>query len=343
MKKEFIPQIQEKFINELIKRTNSKKKLAELLVTELNICKSASYNRINNKKPLTLNEVEKLAKLCGISIDQFFLPDYSRITFVSDAMRRLPRSYDQYLTNVVNVLLQLKRLEGLTATTIGTEIPLFHYASFPNLYHFKLFYWKQTFWEFGNDNELFSLHSQEIDDVIKDKTKIIGRKYNSINSTEIWTTDLFTPILKQIIYFLELGCFDDDNEAMTLINDVKKLSARLKEFCSNGHKSYIDSESSIEVYYNELHDGTDALLFNSDFQTLSFIKYDGPNFIKTNQNEFGVYSNKWISNIISKSTSISANNQRQRRIFFNHVNAKIEAAEERVMQLIGSKGVRLVV
>lgn len=332
-----VPTFEEKFIEALINKCKTKVKVIELMQNELQIGRSSAYNRLKGKSSFSLKEILKLCQTLTLSLDQFFLPEYSRITFISDAMRKLPGSYDAYLTNVINVFGFLKKYPGLTAVTIGTEIPLFHYANFPNLYHFKLFYWKQTFWDFGSPKEHFSINSREIDDKLHLKTKIIGEEYYSINSTEIWTTDIFTPILQQIIYFVELDCFKDESEALLLIEDVRHLCNLLHGFCDDGIKIFNrneDHKAQIDIYYNELHDGTDVLLFNSEEDSVSFIKYDGPNFIYSDQNKFGNYSNNWINNIKNKSTSISANNQRQRKIFFKHVNKKIDLAEKRIKHLI---------
>ena len=333
-----IPSIADLFVNEVFKRFANKADLALYLQTELNIGSSAAYKRINGTTPLTVDDIIKLATTLQISLDQFIMPSYARVTFRSDAMRKLPQSYEQYLQNVVNMLGGFRNIPGLSTTSIGNELPLFHYANFPNLYHFKLFYWKQTFWNFGTPEQLFSLDSYEVDQSIHKLTQSIGKEYYNISSTEIWTDDLFTPILKQIAYFLQLRSFEDPNDALKLIEDVKKLNNTLQEFCKTGVKSFRSNtliQSDIDVYYNELHDGTDGLIFNAGDMTYSFIKYDGPNFIHTQQEEFGKYSNQWIANIINKSSGISARDQRDRRTFFARVNKKIEEAERNVRYVIG--------
>lgn len=333
-----IPSFVDLFVYEVCKRFPSKADLAFYLQTELNVGSSAAYKRINGTTPLTVDDIHLLSGSLGISLDQFIMPSYARVTFRSDAMRKLPQSYSQYLQNVINMLLGFKKVEGLSTTSIGTELPLFHYANFPNLYHFKLYYWKQTFWNFGTPEQLFEMKSYELDEDIHKLTKAIGKEYYNIPSTEIWTEDLFTPILKQIAYFLQLRCFEDPNEALVLIEDVKKLKERLYDFCKTGKKKFnsaLPVETEIDVYYNELHDGTDGLIFNAGEMTYSFIKYDGPNFIHTQQTEFGKYSNQWIANIINKSSGISAKDQRDRRTFFARVDKKIEEAEKRIKHIIG--------
>ena len=332
-----IPSLQDLYIDELLKRTGSKANLVDLLQNEFNLGNTAAYNRISGKIPLSMEEAQQLAKIYSISLDQYILPHYARITFTSDALRKLPSSYDQYLTNVIQVLKHLNKLPNLRATSTGNEIPLFHYANYPNLYHFKLFYWKQTFWEFGDPNQLFSITSREVDQEIHEKTQNIGNEYYSMNSVEIWTVDLFTPILQQIIYFLGLGSFKNNEDALVLIEDIKNMNEKLQNFCQSGKKtmnSLQEITSNIEVYYNELPDGTDALFFNSGEMTYSFIKYDGPNFIRTQQPEFGDYSNNWISKIINKSSGISAKDQRYRRLFFKKVNKRIQQAEQEIRYII---------
>lgn len=331
------PAFEEKFINELVNKCKSKTKLVDLMQTELQLGRSAAYNRLKGKSAFTLKEILKLCKVLNLSLDQFFIPEYHRITFISDAMRKLPTSYDAYLTNVLNVFGFLKKHPGLNAVTIGTEIPLFHYTNFPDLYRFKLFYWKQTFWNFGSPKENFSVKSREIDHVVHEMSDKIREEYYSIDSTEIWTTDIFTPILQQIIYFIELDCFQDETEALQLINDVRSMCKLLHSFCEDGVKTYKQSQENqakIDIYFNELHDGTDVLLFNTDEESYSFIKYDGPNFIYTDQSEFGAYSKNWISNIKNKSARISTSNQKQRKIFFKEVYRKIDEAEKRIKHLI---------
>lgn len=331
------PSFEEKFINELIKKCKSRTKLIDLIQAELQLGRSAAYNRIKGKSTFTLKEILKLCQVLGLSLDKFFIPEYHRIAFVSDAMRKLPTSYDEYLTNVLNAFSFLKKHSGLKAVTIGTEIPLFHYSNFPDLYHFKLFYWKQTFWNFGNPKENFSINSREIDKELHQKTSLIREEYYSIDSTEIWTIDIFTPILQQIIYFIELDCFQDESEALHLIDDVRSMCKLLHSFCEDGIKTFNQSnehQAKIDIYFNELHDGTDVLLFNTDEQSYSFIKYDGPNFIYTNQSRFNVYSNNWLNNMKNKSTRISASNPKQRKIFFKEVHKKIDEAEKRIKHLI---------
>lgn len=328
---------QDQFMNEVCNRFASKGAVAQFLQDTLHIGSSAAYKRINGSTTLTVQDIISLSQALQISVDQFTIPAYARVSFRSDAMRKLPQSYEQYLTNVVNILRMVKPFSNLRTTSIGNELPLFHYANFPDLYHFKLYYWKQTFWNFGSPEQVFSLKSKEVDDSIHRLTSTIGSEYYKIPSTEIWTINLFEPILKQIEYFLQLRSFENPKDALRLIQDVRALKERLQEFCKTGIKHFdgIDqAESSIEVYYNELHDGTDGLIFNTTEKTFSFIKYDGPNFILTEQEAFGQYSNQWIANIINKSSGISAKDQRVRRLFFVWVTEMIDEAEKRIQHII---------
>lgn len=329
--------IQSKLMDSLITKTGSKSQLVSLLMHHLHIESSAAYNRINCITGLSLEETRILCQATSQSIDELILPSYESIRFAGDAMRKLPRSYDQYLTNVIRTLEHLSRFPNTKISTIGNEVPLFHFANFPKLYHFKLYYWSQTFWKFSSPSHHFDLESKELDDVIKRKTERIGELYYNVPSQEVWTEGIFSAILNQIAYFLNLGSFKDPRQAQELVDEVKKMSAYLAEFCSEGRKrtSNDDSvDSEIEVFYNEFHDGTDAVLFDLGDTTLSYIKYDGPNFIKTGQPEFGQYSKNWINNIIDNSTGISARDQKSRRMFFRKVDKRIEAAEKRIQYLI---------
>lgn len=324
-------------MDDLIAKTGSRSQLVSLLMHELHIESSAAYNRINCITGLSLEETKTVCQAMGQSIDQLILPSYESIRFAGDAMRKLPSSYDQYLTNVIRSLEQLSHFPDTKISTIGNEVPLFHFANFPKLYHFKLYYWSQTFWKFSSPKHHFDLESRELNTEIHRKTERLGALYYNIPSQEVWTEGIFTAILNQIAYFLTLGSFKDPYQAQDLVDEVKRMSEYLSEFCTTGLKKTrgVDSTvSEIEVFYNEFHDGTDAVLFDLGVTTVSYIKYDGPNFIKTSQAEFGQYSKNWIGNIIDNSTGISARDQKSRRMFFRKVDRQIEAAEKRIQYLI---------
>lgn len=330
--------VQEIIFHTLEAKLGDRTKLRDFLCKQLSIGKSAAYKRLSNDISLTLVDTVILMRAAEIPLDQFVLPHYAGITFSGDALRKLPESYDQYLQNVVNTLGRVSKIPNLECTTAGHEIPLFHFANFPKLYNFKLYYWNETFWKFGPKKELFDFRTFEHQVRIKESCNKIGELYYTIPTKEIWTDDILDPIMKQIVYYLKIQRFRNTNDALELMKDLSLMSKKLEDFCTDQKKTIQNGRtivsSHLDVFYNELHDGTDVLIFGKGEQSSSFIKYDGPNFIRTSHQEFGKYSMDWIKNVLNKSSHISGPGEKERTIFFSRINKKIADTREEVEKLI---------
>lgn len=335
------PLIQDKIFTYLNNSNQSKISLCDVLQDVLGLSKSAVYKRIRGEKELGLGDLIKICDHFHISLDQFMLPNYAHIGFGSDALRKKPGNYLDYVLNVRKHLDLIRDNKHVEFTYMANDLPFFHYFHFPILAQFKLFVWNNTVWKFGANHNRFNPYDFEQDTALNRNLADILDMYCSHGGTEIWSDQLFDATIRQIKYYLSTASFIRPEIALEVFGAFKKLKNLLERIAEKGQKMQFNRNARLEesggtgnIYYNNLHTFNNSIQIHAPHFVITYLSMDTPNFLRCADPAFNKYTSNWVNIIKSKSVLISREGELDRKRYFKIIDAKFEKAEKEIELLI---------
>lgn len=335
------PLLQDQIFIYLDKSNQTKATLCDVLEEILGLSKSAVYKRIRGEKELSLSDLVKICDHFQLSLDQFMLPNYAHIGFGSDALRKKPNCYLDYIKNVRKHLDLIRGNPEVSFTFLAADLPLFHYFQFPLLAQFKLFVWNNTVWKFGNAYHQFNPYDFEKDEDLGRNLEDILKLYYQHDGTEIWTAQIFDATIRQIKYYLSTSSFIKPELAVEVFYTLKKLRKLLEQIVERGMKMHydrtarlVDSGGKSTIYFNNLHAFNNSIQIKSTHFTITYLSMDVPNFLRCADPAFNKYTSEWVDIIKSKSMLISKEGELDRKRYFKVIDTKLEKAEQEIKLIL---------
>jgi hypothetical protein len=225
--------------------------------------------------------------------------------------------------------MQLERLQKSEDAKIiyaAEEIPIFHSFFSKELAAFKLFYWQRSVLNIP------AYQTKKFDwDVISEKqleiTDKIHKTYLKIPSTEIWTDETINTTIKQIEYYFESGAFKEKEDAILVLQELKKMAQAINQYAEEENKS---KNCSFNLYNSDLVIGTNCIHVTVAGSVISYISFNTMNSLTTSNNQFCEEIEHWMKNLIKKSTLISSIAEKQRFQFFSKAYKAIDLCIERI-------------
>jgi hypothetical protein len=314
-------EISAQFINRLKKLVPSNISLVDEISDVLNISNDSSYRRLRGETAISLDEAMLLCKRFRISLDILSNKSQGKVTFVYKSIGTDENDLDNYLESVINDFEMLKNSEYVHLNFAAEDIPLFHHLEYDYLTPFKFFYWKKSIL---NDSTLEGkkFNPKLISENTIELAKKIALRYSRISSTEVWTVDTINSTLSQIKYFWESGLFESKEAALLVCDDLILMIEHLKSQADIGVKFSRTqpkpeaSNHTIDLYDCEVQIGNNSLFIQADNIKSSFLSFNNFNSLFTYNLEYCVENERWINNLIKKSTLISSVSEKQRYRFF---------------------------
>lgn len=337
MKKFNAVKLQEKLFSFVQQQIPKHSNLAIELCELLQIKKSAAYKRISGIQELSFSELQKIGQKYRVSIDQFLLPTHASLPFASDAMRKMPESYADYLKNINKNLAILVRQKEVRFAYLANELPFFHFMLFPELFYFKLFVWNQSTWNFSSSPTFQVKSFQKQPEIQEEMNKMLGHYY-AFGGVEIWPVQIFDSTFKQLKFYVSTAAFDSKEDIIMLLGQLKKLKKHLRQMANAGTKFYPnesdDSKIELRLYYNEMVDTNNTILFQSDRLNVCYTSLDVPNFLQCADAGFCSYVENWLIKVKKKSALISREGERDRSVYFRIIDRKFEQAEKELLGIM---------
>lgn len=330
--------VQKKLFNFIKKTLKNKSSLVVELMSILDLSKSGAYKKISGDSKLSFDDVLKLSRHYGFSIDQFSVDRTDPIPFQVDAIRRQPASYIEYLLNIYKHFQEIKAAKGVEIFYVTGEVPLFHYLQFPTLLYFKLYVWNNTCWHIPGVGRNFSLREFTTDEDLNALRSQMLEDYYSYDGMEMWNTRFLDITLDQLRYYAQSGIFDNKDDFMLIYKDLEKMCKYLKGMAEKGHKYLVDKPDELmgelKVQMHELVSSSNIIYVTADTFRTAFVTYDSPNFIKSSDNRFCDYTEQWIDSIVQHSMLISVEGERERERSFRLINKKMQRAKEELISIL---------
>lgn len=314
--------------------------LVDLVSDVLHISEDSAYRRIRGDKQLALEEVYTLCRHFNLSLDRLLGLPSNNIIFTGGYIRPETFNFSQFLKGIHDLLKWINQQKQSEVIFFSKDIPPYHYFLFPEIVAFKYFSWMRTMLNFPELRTVkFSLdHNQ--DELVQTGQKI-AELYYKIPGVEVLNPDNILTTLRQIEYYKDAKLFASEEDLNRVFDSLEKMVDHLRHMATEGSKFLPGkdpsfSTSEYKLYVNDFYVGDNTLLVKTEREMLCFLILCGTNVYRTSDPGFNTYQEKFIRNIISKSSLISVVNEKERNIFFQSIRERIRAYRENKVQTLGN-------
>jgi len=319
----------QKYLFEVLKtRIPVQQRLVDVVEELLCISTDAAYKRIRGQKDLSFTELCALSQKFRLPLEEVFnyksqqtaIVNYVPVNFADQ------EEYKGYLNRIVGVMSALKAAPNKEICLTAQDIPIFHFSKYPELTLFKLYVWNDVI---IHKTISFREFCSEMDEYgVMPLFEKIHKTYLEIPSKEIWTHQTIDTILRLIEHYYEMGAFEDKEIVFSLLKQLESLMDTIKNFADNGYKSKI--ETPFMLYISPVDLENNFLLLKKENESLCMIKLYTINSISTTNEALCAETEKWIEDLISKSTLISKISVKERHRFFQTSKNKIDELTARI-------------
>ena len=314
-------------IRELIPANNSlQAEISEIL----NVGQDGAYRRISGDTQLKMFELRALALHFQFSVDEFFGANHpNHVTFQSSSLAQKQPGMIAYLSNLKELLKGLRRDKASGIIMASKDIPYFQLFQFPELVHFKIYFWRKTMYgEDGLRGEQFKLDTISHErDAINKLCQEISYEYAHLDSQELWTNDIVAALAKQIRYYFDVGDFEDPGDALELVRKAEDMINFLQKMAETGQKLLVNNAQfkggSYELYRQDLiiNDNVISMVVNDQIRT--YLVYNSIQYLVTAHHTYGESVRRWMENLPRRSEQISTVSERSRLIYFNGIRNQL--------------------
>ncbi len=290
--------------------------LAELL----DISTDSMYRRIRGETSLAFDEVITLCNQFKISFDSFINADSGNVTFNYTLMEDGDISFKKYLISMRDDLKIIKASSNHLITYACEDIPIFHNINYIDIASFKMMYWMKAILNVPS-LEGVKFSSNVVSQELKDLGQEIYELYCAIPSVEIWTDMTIRGTLKQIEFFWEAGMFENSNDAISVLNSLRKTIETIQKQADGGSKiinrnKVLDEKNNYSFYFSELELTNNCVLVNIGSVQAVYLGHLTFNTMNTSNATYCKQTSIWLENLIRKSTLISNVAEKTRYNFF---------------------------
>jgi hypothetical protein len=329
--------VQLEFIRRVKDLIPANQSLADEMADLLQISTDSAYRRIRGETALTLDEVSIICKRYTLSLDTFQSGFRGTVTFGYRPLSNKEDAFDAYFESI---LTDLKKIESFSKKEIiyaAEDIPPFHYYQFPELTAFKIFYWNKSILNVQS-YEGRKFHPKEIDQRLIHQAREVFDAYIRIPSTEIWTEETISGMLKQIEFYWESGLFADKETALLitdqlslLLNYLQKQAEHSSKFIPAEGKKNAEFEGNFNLYNSEVMIGNNCVLVTAENYQASYLSYHTFNSMITTNAEYCEETENWLKNLIRKSVLMSGVAEKQRYRFFKQAQEAVEKLRSKIV------------
>jgi len=306
--------------------------LADELAEVLDVSKDSAYRRLRGETTLSLSEIQKLCNHFEVSLDTLLSASNDSVTFQYRSIDGIEFTFEDWLHSILANLQMINQFEVKELIYLAKDIPPFHHYQFPKLAEFKNFFWLKTVLndpDFKNKSFEFGELSGKYQKIGKE----IWDEYVVTPSLEVWSFETINITLRQIEFYRDCGLFNNKEDPLLLIDDVQRLVNHVREQAEQGRKFKIDSdlkgaEGNFQLFSNEVNIADTTIFFKMGETKITFITHNNLNILATSNVTFCENTEKYIRNLLRKSSIISSSSEKERTRFFNRLNKKIQKVKE---------------
>ena len=278
----------------------------------LEVSKDSAYRRIRGETYLTINEIHKLCAHYKISLDKLLSPTVESISFNYQKVIHEPYNMEKWLGSILQNLEMIASLPEKELIYFAKDIPIFYYFKFRKLAAFKIFFWRDILLA---DVPVAPFNEQMIANEVFSIGERIFRKYELIDSTEIWSEESPSITIKQLEYCYDCGYLSSYAEYQNLLTEYKQLLESLKGFATTGCK---DGDGKYILYKNDIILADNTILFKMADRFVVYKTHNTYNILRTSDEPICQDTWNYFEKLKSRSTLISVSGEKERNKLFSH-------------------------
>ena len=310
---------QNHFFDLLLKESDGKKHLVDIMIDKLALSNDTAYRRINGKSHITLNEGISLASHFGVSLDSIHDSNVKNVVLSKVHDIYNINDLEKYFDSSIYNLQKVKNATDVEFIYAAKDIPLFYLMKFENLQKFKIYTWLKLM-----DKDFFlkriTFENFSIPEKTKQKAVLLSDTYKDVSSTEIWSNITIHALLEQLIYFHQLEMIDNEN-VLKICDDILMILKQIEKETVNEMKN--GKNGYFKLYQNDLLIMNNSVFIKFSDQKILFLPYNILSYYYTFDERVCDNYEKSLELILKNSELLSANNK-ARNIFFNKMYKRIE-------------------
>ncbi len=306
----------------------SQKDTVTTLSKWLGVTETAIYNKLRGRSKFTVEEIHQICTKGNIALDNIFaISTFNRgfVPFFADGLKFKPRSYDDFLNNIINYYSKIQQLKNVHGYFLANEVPLFHFLSFPYLNYLKMYIWNDINWRMPNVTEKYDTRSFIKSPEITMASKVLKEQFHSFPDTEIWNPYMLDNTISQYIYLRDSGIISEKDDIKMIELEFAKLIDYLEALTASGMKPENARGKSmpLEIYITDLSVGSEIILVLSDDFNMMFQQIDVPNYMQTTHDAMIKCQYAFFNKVKEKSVHITKAGEREKRVFFSRMRAQL--------------------
>ena len=322
--------VQVSFFNHIKTLLPSHLSLVDEVAEILSISNDSAYRRIRGEKPISLEEMQKLASRFKISLDQFLHLQSDSFIFTGKLANATDHVFEKWMENLLQQVAFINSFSHKHMYYLAKDVPLMQQFIIPELIAFKSFFWRKSILHYEElKGQKFTLNN--IDPRHVELGKKIIEVYNQIPSTDIWNIESINSTIRQIEFYREANAFDTQEDIRLLYKGVLKLVGHIEKQADYGFKLPLDGKptatsAAYNLFNNELILGDNTVLAELNSTKITFLNHSVINFVGTQDERFNAHVFDNFQNLIKKSTQLSRVGEKERTRFFNRIRDKVKQA-----------------
>lgn len=308
---------EEKLFNFIRKKVPNSVSFTDEIAQVLEVNYDAAYRRIMGKTTLSLKETLKLMEAYNFSIDDIFTDkkDFIRVT-KAEGVNSVDK-LEEYFNLAITELKEISKFQKAEIFYSAKDIPV--YYSFGTFRKFKIYAFLNVLSDQFNFKKV-AFKDFDTNNYLSTKLRTLEDIYESVSTTEIWSTDTLTSSINQIMYFFKSRIIEQE-DALEIIKDFLKTIQRIEQQCVTGKRG--KNDKTFKFYGNDLLNLNNTIFMQGEKQQKFFVPYTTLSYIKIADPDTCEEAIKYFKKQLQFSKNLSGDSAIERSIFFNDFYKRI--------------------
>lgn len=320
--------LQKAFFEHLKKKLPKHLSIVDELVDLLDMSSDSVYRRVRGETALTMEETFLISKTYNISLDSLSgVKQQNKVSFQYEPIDEVTFTFDQYFQGLLSFFENFNTYKDIELIYAANEAK-FQLLNVPEVAAFKIFFWMKTSYDFKEEQRSlfdFSRFNDKYGDIIKR----IVKNYVKIPTVEIINEDYLNSTFNQIKFYNDAGYFSNQEEALLICEKLRELVRHNRREAELGFKFMkgdpeIGKAENLKLYHNDVILSDNVVSARHQDKYFCFLVINNINYLVTANEKFSKDTFNYLSNLQRKSTLISVSAERERNVFYNKLERKID-------------------
>lgn len=308
--------------------------LVDSLGALLGIGSDSIYRRLRGETALSFEEAQLIASHFGVSLDAIGIDALNRVDFDAGHPIESAADYAHYSQRLVSRMLQIEQGNKPSHMFyLAQDFPLFYIYLFPQITRLKSYYWGRSILALPEFQHVsFGQYT-----IPKERSEVglgVIRSYSHLDSSEVWTSQSFLGTLKQIQYCWDTGLISELAEALAILKEMDDLVEVIRTQSEAGKKlnplTRQATGAAFHLFITELNVGNNAVFLDRGDTKHTFLSFNTFNFIETTNRAFNRQTEKWIHQLVRKSSKIEPGATSVRDQYLAKLHRQVDAIRQAI-------------